>query len=124
MVRGREPRAGQTWKTFIKNHAAQIFAVDFLTQTTAFFAVVHVFVVLVIEDAADSLRDVLEFGEHRVEVAHSGPAGLEKAREFQPEVVICDIGLPGMSGYKVAGALRGDEVLPCASRKPVPVRNR
>jgi putative transposase len=29
MVRRREPRGGQTWKTFIKNHAGQIFAVDF-----------------------------------------------------------------------------------------------
>jgi putative transposase len=46
MVRRREPRGGQTWKTFIKNHAAQIFAVDFLTQTTAFFAVVYIFVVM------------------------------------------------------------------------------
>jgi hypothetical protein len=40
------PEGGQTWKTFIKNHAAQTFAVDFLTQTTAFFAVVYVFVVM------------------------------------------------------------------------------
>jgi len=46
MVRRGEPRGTQTWKTFIKNHAAQIFAVDFLTQTTAFFAVVYIFVVM------------------------------------------------------------------------------
>jgi hypothetical protein len=46
MVRRRDPRGGQTWKTFIKNHAAQIFAVDFLTQTTAFFTVVYIFVVM------------------------------------------------------------------------------
>jgi putative transposase len=46
MVRRRAPRGGQTWKTFIKNHAGQISAVDFLSQTTAFFAVVHVFVVM------------------------------------------------------------------------------
>jgi putative transposase len=32
MVRRREPRGGQTWKTFVNNHARQIFAVDFLTQ--------------------------------------------------------------------------------------------
>ena len=41
-VRGRQPRGSQTWKTFTKNHAGQIFAVDFLTQTTAFFAVVYI----------------------------------------------------------------------------------
>jgi hypothetical protein len=46
MVRSREPRGGQTWKTFIQNHAHQVFAVDFLTQATAFFAVVYIFVVM------------------------------------------------------------------------------
>ena len=46
MVRSREPDGRQTWKTFIKNHAHQVFAVDFLTQTTAFFAVVYIFVVM------------------------------------------------------------------------------
>ncbi|MBI5548982.1 MAG: hybrid sensor histidine kinase/response regulator, partial [Deltaproteobacteria bacterium] len=54
--------------------------------------------VLIIEDnvdAADSLRDVLEFGEHEVAVAHDGREGLTKARELRPEVVLCDIGLPG-----------------------------
>jgi two-component system CheB/CheR fusion protein len=70
--------------------------------------------VLIVEDnldAAQSLREVLELGEHLVDVAHSGPEGLAKARAFRPEVVLCDIGLPGMDGYGVARALRADEVL-------------
>ncbi len=70
--------------------------------------------VLVIEDsvdAADSLRELLEFGEHTVEVAYSGVAGIEKAREFLPDVVLCDIGLPGMDGYEVARAMRADPAL-------------
>ena len=70
--------------------------------------------VLVIEDnvdAAQSLRDVLELAEHEVAVVHSGPDGLEKAREFRPDVVLCDIGLPGMDGYQVARAFRADEAL-------------
>ena len=70
--------------------------------------------ILIVEDnldAAQSLREVLEFGEHLVEVAHSGPEGLDKARQFSPEVVLCDIGLPGMDGYGVARALRADEAL-------------
>jgi putative transposase len=46
MVRRREPRGGQTWKTFVKNHASQIFACDFLRQPTALFTVVYVFVVM------------------------------------------------------------------------------
>ena len=70
--------------------------------------------VLIIEDnidAADSLREVLEFGEHVVEVAYNGPDGLAKARQFQPEIVLCDIGLPGMDGFEVARAFRADEAL-------------
>jgi two-component system CheB/CheR fusion protein len=70
--------------------------------------------VLVIEDnvdAADSLREVLAFGGHVVEVAYNGPEGLARAREFKPEVVLCDIGLPGMDGYQVARAFRADDGL-------------
>jgi two-component system CheB/CheR fusion protein len=70
--------------------------------------------VLIIEDnidAADSLRDVLEYGEHRVEVAYNGPQGIAKAHEFLPEVVLCDIGLPGMDGYQVARVFRADAAL-------------
>jgi CheY-like chemotaxis protein len=41
-------------------------------------------------------------------VAHSGPSALEEARGHRPDVVILDIGLPGMDGYQVARALRDD----------------
>ncbi len=70
--------------------------------------------VLIIEDngdAADSLRELLELGEHEIEVAFNGLEGLMRAREFKPEVVLCDIGLPGMDGYAVAEAFRSDEAL-------------
>jgi PAS domain S-box-containing protein len=70
--------------------------------------------VLIIEDnvdAADSLRDVLGFGEHDVEVAYNGPQGIAKAKEFRPDVVFCDIGLPSMDGFEVARAFRADEAL-------------
>jgi two-component system CheB/CheR fusion protein len=65
--------------------------------------------VLVIEDnldAANSLRGVLEMLGHWVETASDGHLGLSRAREFRPEVVFCDIGLPEMDGYAVARALR------------------
>jgi putative transposase len=46
MVSRRRPRGGQTWRTFVRNHASQIFACDFLTQYTAFFTIVYIFVVM------------------------------------------------------------------------------
>lgn len=70
--------------------------------------------VLIIEDnvdAAESLRDALELGQHKVEVACAGPEGIARARSFRPDVVLCDIGLPGMDGYDVARAFRKDQAL-------------
>lgn len=64
------------------------------------------------EDAAESLRMLLDLTGHTVAVAHSGPEGVETARQFNPEVVLCDIGLPGgMNGYDVARVMRQDPVL-------------
>jgi PAS domain S-box-containing protein len=71
--------------------------------------------VLIVEDnrdAAESLRMLLELTGHEVAVAHTGQAGLETARGFRPDVVLCDIGLPGgMDGYAVVRALRADPEL-------------
>lgn len=67
--------------------------------------------VLVVEDnvdAAESLREALELEGYEVAIAHSGPDGLERAATFTPEVVLCDIGLPGLDGYDVARRLRAD----------------
>jgi two-component system CheB/CheR fusion protein len=58
------------------------------------------------EDAADSLCEALQLRGHDVEVAHDGSAGIERARAFRPDAVICDIGLPEMDGYAVARAMR------------------
>jgi len=46
MVRSRGPKGGQTWRTFIRNHASQVFAADFLTQYTALFTSVYIFVII------------------------------------------------------------------------------
>jgi signal transduction histidine kinase/CheY-like chemotaxis protein len=65
--------------------------------------------VLVVDDnrdAAESLADIAKMLGHVVEVAYDGTSAVEKARVFAPSVVLCDIGLPGMSGYEVARTLR------------------
>ena len=45
-------------------------------------------------------------GGHKVKVVYDGPAALEAARTFQPEVAFLDIGLPGINGYDLAQRLR------------------
>ena len=65
--------------------------------------------VLVVDDnrdSADSMAILLRAMGHEVEKAYDGPAALELAARQRPEVVLLDIGLPGMDGYEVARALR------------------
>ncbi len=61
------------------------------------------------EDAAEMLKEALEImGGHEVETANDALSGLEKVRALRPDVVLCDIGLPGTDGYAVARAVRSD----------------
>src|SRR5262249_23682279 len=65
--------------------------------------------VLVVDDNADSLESMeilLQMWGHEVRTAHDGPAALTVAAEFPPDIVLLDIGLPGMNGYEVAQRLR------------------
>jgi CheY-like chemotaxis protein/anti-sigma regulatory factor (Ser/Thr protein kinase) len=65
--------------------------------------------VLVVDDnpdAADSLVALLDALGHATLVARDGPQGLQAALEARPDLVLLDIGLPGMSGYEVARAIR------------------
>jgi CheY-like chemotaxis protein len=68
--------------------------------------------VLVIDDhrdSAESMTLLLELAGHEATVALSGAEGLSRARSFRPDVIVCDIGLPGaMDGYDVARAIRAD----------------
>jgi two-component system CheB/CheR fusion protein len=64
------------------------------------------------QDMADTLRLLLEHEGHRVSVTYTGEQSLEVAREHKPDLVLCDIGLPGeLDGYGVARAFRDDPLL-------------
>jgi signal transduction histidine kinase len=70
--------------------------------------------VLVVEDnldAAESLSALLRLWGHEVRVVHDGLAAIDAAREHRPEVVLLDIGLPGLDGYQVARRLREDPAM-------------
>jgi CheY-like chemotaxis protein len=65
--------------------------------------------VLVVDDQPDlarSLARLLKSWGHEVNVAHDGPSALEAAQAHRPELVLLDVGLPGMDGYEVARRLR------------------
>jgi two-component system CheB/CheR fusion protein len=70
------------------------------------------FRVLVVDDNADTangMAKLLKLSGHEVRVAHNGEEAINVAREFRPEVMLLDIGLPGMDGYELASSLRREE---------------
>jgi signal transduction histidine kinase/ActR/RegA family two-component response regulator len=68
----------------------------------------RVLVVDDIPDVADVLKMLLDLEGFETRVAYSGAVALESARDFRPDVVICDIGLPEMDGHEIARRLRRD----------------
>jgi CheY-like chemotaxis protein len=66
----------------------------------------HILIVEDNQDGRESLAMLLELVGHRVEVAEDGPRGVEAALAARPEVVLIDIGLPGLDGYGVATRVR------------------
>jgi CheY-like chemotaxis protein len=58
------------------------------------------------QDAAESLVALLGLLGHAARVAHDGQQGYRLAQEFRPDLVLMDIGLPGMNGHEVARAIR------------------
>ncbi|HUR54472.1 MAG TPA: response regulator [Gemmataceae bacterium] len=66
---------------------------------------------VVVDDHADgieSLADLLRLVGHEVAIAYDGAAGIDAVRRTRPDVVVLDIGLPGMDGFEVARRLRAD----------------
>jgi CheY-like chemotaxis protein len=70
--------------------------------------------VLVVDDNVDLARGLarlLQIHGHDVRIAFDGPTGLDEAKNLRPDVVLLDIGLPGMDGYQLAAHLRRDETV-------------
>jgi len=73
--------------------------------------------VLVVDDnvdAAESLADLLRALQHDVRTAHDGRTALQAALDHRPDVLLLDIGLPGMNGYELAKRLRQQSVFSSA----------
>ncbi len=69
---------------------------------------------LIIEDNPDNLelmRYLLERHDYRVTAVENGEDGLHAIRELKPDLIICDIQLPGISGYEIARAIKDDPEL-------------
>jgi CheY-like chemotaxis protein len=60
-------------------------------------------------DTAEGMVRLLSLIGHETATAYDGNQALIVAREFRPEFVLLDIGLPGMDGYQVAARLRKEE---------------
>ena len=60
------------------------------------------------EDSAESFAMLLSFSGHEVRIVHDGPAALDAVRDFRPDVAFLDIGMPGLTGYEVAQAVRAE----------------
>ncbi|MGH7720351.1 MAG: response regulator transcription factor [Gemmatimonadaceae bacterium] len=69
--------------------------------------------ILVVEDNPDlafGLRNNLEIEGYEVSVAEDGPSGLQRARSMEPELVILDLMLPGLDGYRVLKTMREEHL--------------
>jgi signal transduction histidine kinase/ActR/RegA family two-component response regulator len=70
--------------------------------------------VLVVDDnvdSAESLAMLLQASRHDVRTAHDGPTALTAALDYRPDVMLLDIGMPGMNGYEIAGIIRRNPLL-------------
>ncbi|MDD2234516.1 MAG: PAS domain S-box protein [Desulfitobacteriaceae bacterium] len=83
-------------------------------QTTAQSKLSPTLRILVIDDipdVAEIICSLLRLKGHEVISAYNGGEGIAKAKEFHPQVLFCDIGMPGMNGYEIAGSIRRDQEL-------------
>ncbi len=108
-IEARSPGAGQGSEFIVRLPVALNGRPDAAGDAQDAVAADSMLCVLVVDDnrdAADSLAMMLELTGHQVHTAHDGEAALADAERFAPDVVLLDIGMPGMNGYEVAMRLR------------------
>jgi DNA-binding response OmpR family regulator len=59
------------------------------------------------KDAADSMALLVETAGHRVRTAYDGEEALDLASAFAPDVLLLDLGVPGLNGFEIARRIRG-----------------
>jgi signal transduction histidine kinase/GAF domain-containing protein len=62
-------------------------------------------------DSAESLAMLLQAWRHEVRTAHDSPTALGTVLEYRPDVVLLDIGMPGLNGYEIAARIRQERTL-------------
>ena len=70
--------------------------------------------ILIVEDNLDyalGLRRLLDSAGHEVHICNDGLGALSQAPAFAPDMILLDLGLPGMDGYELARRMRDDESL-------------
>lgn len=80
-----------------------------VSQEHGYLPRIRSFRMVIIEDnllAARSTQMLLNELGHQTEIAHNGIQAIALIEQFRPEVVLCDLGLPGIDGYEVARRLR------------------
>jgi CheY-like chemotaxis protein len=101
---------GSTFTMRLPAHIGAIAAGPAVEQPPVISFPARVLVVDDNVDAAESLAMLLQSDGHTVSVAHNGVDAVQRADDWQPDIAVLDVGLPGMNGYEVATVLkqRGD----------------
>lgn len=103
------PGRGSTFSVRLPLLSADTATTGLMPGSAGDAAMPQGFRVLVVDDntdAAESLAMILQMSGHVARVAHDGDQAVKVAREFKPQIVFLDIGMPGKNGYEVARELR------------------